>query len=107
MLAGRTVLLTGATGEIGREIAHLTALAGAQLALLDLAPDRVEALACSLTGGPHRTLASALDTPRACTEAVAAADGPLYAIVHMAGVFCPTQSRRRRARSTTAPSPPT
>lgn len=88
-LAGKNVLLTGAAGGIGREIARLVAAAGARIVLVDVAGDRLETLRSQLPGGPHPVFASGLETPAACAAAVAAADGPVHAIVHMAGVFLP------------------
>lgn len=88
-LAGKNVLLTGAAGGIGREVARLAAAAGARIVLVDVADDRLEALRSQLPGGPHPVLASTLETPAACAAAVAAAGAPVHAIVHMAGVFLP------------------
>lgn len=88
-LSGKNVLLTGAAGGIGSEIARLAAAAGARLILVDLAQERLDALRADLVGGPHCAVSSALETPEACAAAVAAVKGPIYAIVHMAGVFLP------------------
>lgn len=88
-LAEKTVLLTGATGGIGREIARLAAAAGARLILVDLDQERVEALGRELSGGPHHAIASALETPQACADILAGVEGAIHALVHMAGVFLP------------------
>jgi NAD(P)-dependent dehydrogenase (short-subunit alcohol dehydrogenase family) len=48
LLAGRTVILTGAAGGIGRHVARALGVAGARVALTDLAGDRVESLASEL-----------------------------------------------------------
>ena len=50
LLAGRTVILTGAAGGIGRHVARALGAAGARVALTDLAGDAVETLALELAG---------------------------------------------------------
>ena len=52
-LEGKTVLLTGATGGIGREVALAFAAAGARVAAVDLVQDRIDALLGEMEGGPH------------------------------------------------------
>ncbi|KAB0603695.1 SDR family NAD(P)-dependent oxidoreductase, partial [Castellaniella defragrans] len=46
--SGKTVLITGAGGGIGREAARLMARAGARVALCDLAAGPLDALAAEL-----------------------------------------------------------
>ena len=53
-LAGKTVLLTGATGGLGRAIAEALAGNGAHLVLSSRKGDELERLAASLPGGGHR-----------------------------------------------------
>jgi short-subunit dehydrogenase len=53
-LAGKTVLLTGATGGLGRAIADALAGNGAHLVLSSRKGDELERLAASLPGGGHR-----------------------------------------------------
>ena len=53
-LAGKTVLLTGATGGLGRAIAEALAGYGAHLVLSSRKGDELERLAASLPGGGHR-----------------------------------------------------
>ena len=48
--AGRSVLLTGATGGFGAAAARYFANAGAKLVLSDLSPDRLDALVEELSG---------------------------------------------------------
>lgn len=51
-LTGRTVVITGAAGGLGTEVARRLRAKGAYLALLDIDGDKAEALATSL-GGPR------------------------------------------------------
>jgi short-subunit dehydrogenase len=59
-LHGKTVLLTGATGGLGRAIAQALAARGGHLVLSSRKPDELEALAGSLPGSGHRTVVSDL-----------------------------------------------
>ena len=61
LLAGRTVILTGAAGGIGRHVAGALAAAGASVGLTDLAADRVESLAAELAGEGTPVVAAAFD----------------------------------------------
>jgi predicted amino acid dehydrogenase len=59
-LDGKTVLLTGATGGLGRAIATAIAGRGATLVLSARKPEALQELADSLPGEGHRTLVSDL-----------------------------------------------
>jgi short-subunit dehydrogenase len=59
-LAGKTALLTGATGGLGRAIAKALADKGATLVLSSRKDAELEQLATSLPGGGHRVLVSDL-----------------------------------------------
>ena len=87
ILRGKTVVLTGAAGGIGRVIARMVADRGGRLLLIDPNEAGARDLADSLPGGPHPVVASILESPEACEEALAAIDGPVHALVHMAGLF--------------------
>ena len=56
-LEGKGVLVTGAAGGIGREVALAFAAAGARVAAVDLHQDKVTALVAEMEGGPHLPLA--------------------------------------------------
>lgn len=86
-LDGKLVVLTGAAGGIGRVIAHKVAERGGRLLLIDPNEAGLAELAASLPGGPHATVASVLESPEACARALGAAEGPVYAMIHMAGLF--------------------
>ena len=64
-LAGKTVLLSGATGGLGRAIATAIAGRGAALVLSSRKPEVLEELATSLPGEGHRSLVADLAEPEA------------------------------------------
>ena len=59
-LSGKTVLLTGATGGLGRAIAQALAERGATLVLSSRKKDELKELATALPGAEHRSLVSDL-----------------------------------------------
>jgi short-subunit dehydrogenase len=59
-IAGKTVLLTGATGGLGRAIAAALAGRGATLILSSRKPEELDQLTESLPGSGHRTVVSDL-----------------------------------------------
>lgn len=71
-ITGKTALLTGATGGLGRAIAQELALRGATLLLSSRKADELAELAAALPGGGHRTIVSDLGDEGA-GEALAAA----------------------------------
>ncbi len=84
------VLLTGAAGGIGRELARRFAARGAQLALVDLRREPLEALASELPGEPVLTSADISTTEgRADIEATIARSwkGHVDLLVNNAGVM--------------------
>ncbi len=86
-LEGKAIVITGAAGGIGREVAEMTAAEGARLLLIDPNESGVKSLAQSLPGDGHMAVSSYLETPQACAAALASFDGPVYGLVHMAGIF--------------------
>lgn len=66
-LTGKTVLLTGATGGLGRAIAFALADRGARLVLSSRKPAELDKLAASLPSGDHRTVVSDLAEPGAAS----------------------------------------
>lgn len=74
-LSGRSALLTGATGGLGREIAAALAAGGAKLVLSGRKADALEALAAELPGEEHRVLPSDLAEPGAAEKLAAEAGG--------------------------------
>lgn len=84
-LAGRSALLTGATGGLGRAIAAALAGRGATLILSGRKAEALEALAAELPGEGHRVLPADLAEPGAA-EKLAAEAGAVDALVANAGL---------------------
>lgn len=84
-LAGRTTLLTGATGGLGREIAKALAARGAILVLSGRKAEALEALAAELPGGGHRTVPADLAEPGAA-QSLATQAGEVDVLVANAGL---------------------
>lgn len=84
-LAGRTALLTGATGGLGRAIAEALARRGAELLLSARKRDALEAMVAELPGEGHAVLPADLAEPGAA-EALAAQAGAVDVLVANAGV---------------------
>lgn len=74
-LSGRKALLTGATGGLGRAIAHALAERGAQVALSARKQEALEELAAELPGSGHSVLAADLAEPDAAERLAAEATG--------------------------------
>jgi short-subunit dehydrogenase len=84
-LAGRSVLLTGATGGLGRAIAAAAAGRGAKLILTGRKPDALRTLAAELPGDGHRTLPADLAEAGAA-EKLAAEAGEVGVLIANAGL---------------------
>jgi short-subunit dehydrogenase len=84
-LRDRTLLLTGATGGLGRAIAAATAAKGARLVLSSRHGDQLEQLGGSLPGGGHRTIVADLVADGEAERLVAEA-GELDGMIANAGI---------------------
>jgi short-subunit dehydrogenase len=84
-LSGRSTLLTGATGGLGRAIADALATRGAKLILSGRRAEALEALASELPGGGHSTVSSDLAEPGAA-EKLAAKVGDVDILIANAGL---------------------
>jgi NAD(P)-dependent dehydrogenase (short-subunit alcohol dehydrogenase family) len=87
---GKIILITGATGGLGRKTAQAFAAQGHSLILLDRNPDRLDALARDLNLPAERLLASVIDLRdveaiRATAEAAAVKFGGVHALIHLVG----------------------
>ncbi len=84
-LSGRTALLTGATGGLGRAIALALAGRGAELVLSGRSAEALETLAAELPGEEHRVLPADLAEPDVA-ERLAAEAGHVDALIANAGL---------------------
>jgi short-subunit dehydrogenase len=84
-LSGRSALLTGATGGLGRAIAAALANSGAKLILSARKPEALAELASELPGDGHRTIPADLAEPGAA-EQLAADAGAVDVLVANAGL---------------------
>jgi short-subunit dehydrogenase len=84
-LSGRSALLTGATGGLGRAIAGALAERGASMLLSARSAEALEELAAELPGDAHRTLPADLAEPGAA-ERLAADAGEVDILVANAGL---------------------
>lgn len=67
-IVGRKVLLTGATGGIGRSIARKIAAAGGEVIVSGRSAEALDALVAELPGKGHEVLAADLGSPGAALE---------------------------------------
>jgi short-subunit dehydrogenase len=84
-LEAKTVLLTGATGGLGRAMAEALSGRGATLVLSSRKPEELDALALSLSGAGHRRVVCDL-AEESAAETLAAEAGPVDALVANAGL---------------------
>jgi short-subunit dehydrogenase len=84
-LSGRSALLTGATGGLGRAIGAALAARGAKLVLSGRKAEALEALAAELPGEGHRTVPNDL-AEAGGAEKLAAEAGPIDLLVANAGL---------------------
>ena len=100
-VAGRTALLTGATGGLGRAIAEALASQGASVVLSARKAEALDSLAAGLSGNGHKTLVADLADPQAA-EKLAVEAGDVDILVANAGLpgagwladFTPEQVKR-------------
>jgi 3-oxoacyl-[acyl-carrier protein] reductase len=84
-LRNRLIVITGGAGGIARETVPLLLAEGARLLLVD--PDGVALEA--LAGERVQTVVSVLASPAECEAALGGVAQPIYALVHLAGIFRP------------------
>ncbi|MFT0516844.1 SDR family NAD(P)-dependent oxidoreductase [Pseudomonas faucium] len=84
-LHGRTVLVTGASSGIGRQIALSCAEAGAEIILSGRNVERLQGVLEEMGGGEHRMIAADLDDEHQVDE-LAQAVGKIDGVVHCAGI---------------------
>ena len=84
-LDGKTVLVTGASKGIGKEVARQCAAAGARLIVAGRDEARLQETLAELPGDGHRALVAEL-TDADARKKFAADCGPLDGVVHSAGI---------------------
>lgn len=87
-LAGRRILVTGASSGIGKEAALRLSQVGAQLIVMGRDEGRLNATAGTLAGEGHQVLTGPLDNADAVADLVqnlAKQHGPLQGVFHSAG----------------------
>jgi NAD(P)-dependent dehydrogenase (short-subunit alcohol dehydrogenase family) len=86
-LAGRRVLVTGASSGLGAHFARVSAAAGAGVVLAARRVDKLQALAQELSAGGASVVTHPLDvTDEASVEATVAAAAPFDVLVNNAGI---------------------
>jgi len=89
-LANKLIVITGGAGGIARETTPLLLADGAEVLLIDPNRAALERLAADGDLGTRvHTAVSDLETPKACADALAGIARPIYALVHLAGIFRP------------------
>lgn len=84
---GKLIVVTGAAGGIGKETVPLLAAEGARLLLIDVAQAPLDAMVAALPKGQAVAVVSDLSSVEACRAALAAADGLIHGLVHLAGIY--------------------
>jgi NAD(P)-dependent dehydrogenase (short-subunit alcohol dehydrogenase family) len=90
-LAGRTVLITGASGGLGERFARIAAAAGAKVALCARRVERLEQIAADITATGRQALAVALDVSQEASvkeafDRAEAAFGTVDTVIANAGI---------------------
>lgn len=86
----KSVIVTGGTGGIGREVCHAFAAAGSRVAVVDLDQAQAEALVAEMEGGPHLAIGHDLRPialQQALIDKVVDAFGQLDVLVQTAAVL--------------------
>jgi 3-oxoacyl-[acyl-carrier protein] reductase len=86
---GKRIVITGGAGGIGFETVRTFMEHGAHVVMVDIDADRLAAAQEKLGRVRLATIASALDTPAECAKVIESAGAPVFALVHLAGLFEP------------------
>lgn len=82
----RKIAITGAAGGIGHACASILDALGAKLVLIDRNQEALRTVVDGLQEKAHSQVCSNLDSIAECRRALAS-DGPLYGLIHMAGIY--------------------
>jgi 3-oxoacyl-[acyl-carrier protein] reductase len=84
---GKHIVVTGGAGGIGIETVRAFIEHGGHVIMADIDEAALARAQDSLGRVRLATIASALDTPAECARVIEAAGAPVYALVHLAGLF--------------------
>src|SRR5262249_34816853 len=84
---GKRIVITGGAGGIGVATARAFMDQGGHVVLVDIDQERLLQAEAVLGKVRVALFQSALDSPAACAAAIEAAGAPVYALVHLAGLF--------------------
>lgn len=84
---GKRIVITGGAGGIGFETARTFMDHGGHVVMVDVHEDRLARAQAILGRVRLATYVSALDTPNACAAAIDSAGAPVFALIHLAGLF--------------------
>jgi 3-oxoacyl-[acyl-carrier protein] reductase len=84
---GKRIVVTGGAGGIGIETVRAFMEQGGHVIMADIDAAALERAQSALGRVRLGTIASPLDTPTECARVIEAAGAPVYALVHLAGLF--------------------
>lgn len=84
---GKRIVVTGGAGGIGIETVRAFMDQGGHVIMADIDDAALERAQSVLGRVRLGTIASSLDTPVECARVIEAAGAPVYALVHLAGLF--------------------
>jgi 3-oxoacyl-[acyl-carrier protein] reductase len=87
VFTGKRIVVTGGAGVIGVETVRAFMDQGGHVIMADIDEAALERAQSMLGRVRLGTIASALDTPTECARVIEAAGAPVYALVHLAGIF--------------------
>ncbi len=86
-LSNQTVMITGGTGNVGRGVVNAFVAAGANVVVIDMDQDRIDAVLAELDGSGHIGFAADLSDADAVAETIAKVPGGIDHLVHTVGGF--------------------
>jgi 3-oxoacyl-[acyl-carrier protein] reductase len=87
VFTGKRIVVTGGAGGIGIETVRAFMQQGGHVIMADIDEAALERAQSELGRVRLGTIASALDTPAECARVIDAAGAPVFAMVHLAGLF--------------------